>query len=87
MNTSGRFRCFFKISQGGRPGLVIVLMMLFSLVLLSQARGQDPLSPKLVIPEDTFRSEPVEEGQSLEHTFTVLNKGREPLQIIKVKPG
>ncbi len=87
MNTSGRFRRFFKIAQGGRSALVIVLMMLFSFVLLSQARGQDSSSPKIVIPENTFRSEPVEEGQSLEHTFTVLNKGREPLQIIKVKPG
>jgi hypothetical protein len=87
MNTSRRFRWFFKISQGGRPGLVIVLMMLFSFVHLSQARGQDPSSPQIVIPEKTFRSEPVEEGQSLEHTFTVLNKGREPLQIIKVNPG
>ena len=87
MKKQWRSRCSSEIFRQTKGGLGIVLILLFSSSLLSHAWAQDSMSPKIVIPEKNFQFEPVEQGQSIEHTFTVMNKGREPLQIIKVKPG
>lgn len=43
--------------------------------------------PRISIPESRFDFGEVEEGRALEHTYRVLNKGNEPLEIKKVKPG
>ncbi|MBW1903146.1 MAG: hypothetical protein JRJ20_16185 [Deltaproteobacteria bacterium] len=67
--------------------LGIQLIVLSTCGFITLSWGQDAGSPQIVIPEKTFRSDLVEQGQDIEHTFTILNKGREPLQIIKVKPG
>ena len=80
-------RCSSEISRQTGRGFGIALTLLLSFSLLSHAWAQDSMSPQIVIPEKNFQFKPVEQGQSIEHTFTVLNKGREPLQIIKVKPG
>ena len=42
--------------------------------------------PVVVINERTFDFKEVKEGASLEHTFSVLNKGDQDLEIKKVKP-
>jgi len=77
-----------NISRPGKGvGLAVMIIVLSMFPLFSHAGGQDSTSPKIVIPEKVFHSEPVEQGQDIEHTFTVLNKGREPLKIINVKPG
>lgn len=80
-------RCSSEIPRQTMSGLGIVLILLFSSLPLSHVWAQDSMSPQIAIPEKNFHFEPVEQGQSIEHTFTVLNKGREPLRIIKVKPG
>ena len=88
MKKQWRSRCSSEI-PGQTKGVWfgIGLILLFSFLLFSHVWAQDSMSPQIVIPEKNFQFEPVEQGQSIEHTFTVLNKGREPLQIIKVKPG
>ncbi|MBW2206939.1 MAG: DUF1573 domain-containing protein [Deltaproteobacteria bacterium] len=88
MKKQWRSRCSSEIPRQTKSvWLGIVLILLFSSSLFSYAWAQESMSPQIVIPEKNFQFEPVEQGQSIEHTFTVLNKGREPLQIIKVKPG
>ena len=88
MKKQWRSRCSYKIPrQTKNVWLGIVLIPLITFSLFSYAWGQDSMSPQVVIPEKNFHFKAVEQGQTIEHTFTVLNKGREPLQIIKVKPG
>jgi hypothetical protein len=40
-----------------------------------------------VLPERSFDFKEVEEGRTVEHSFKVLNKGDEVLEIRKVNPG
>jgi hypothetical protein len=41
----------------------------------------------MVLPERSFDFRDVEEGKVVEHTFKVLNKGNQPLEITNVNPG
>jgi len=41
----------------------------------------------MVLPERFFDFKHVEEGKVVEHTFKVLNKGDQVLEIKKVNPG
>jgi hypothetical protein len=41
----------------------------------------------MVLPEKFFDFREVEEGKPLEHSFKVLNKGDQTLQITNVNPG
>jgi hypothetical protein len=41
----------------------------------------------MLLPERSFNFGDVEEGKVVEHTFKVLNKGGQPLEIRKVNPG
>jgi hypothetical protein len=43
--------------------------------------------PKMVLQEMEFRFGEVMEGDTVEHTFRVLNQGSQPLEILNVKPG
>jgi hypothetical protein len=43
--------------------------------------------PKMVIVEKHYNFNRVMEGEIVEHTFRVLNKGDQPLEIKEVKPG
>jgi len=43
--------------------------------------------PHLVIKERSFDFEEVKEGDTVEHSFRVLNKGDQALEIKKVKPS
>ena len=80
MKTQWHVRCIWNMFR-------VLFLLLFAAILLSPAWGQEPPSPEVVIPEKVFQFKEVEEGKSVEHTFTVLNRGREPLKIIKVRPG
>ena len=48
---------------------------------------QSSQAAQIVIPEKSYNFKEVEEGKTIEHSFTILNKGSEPLKIIKVRPG
>ena len=54
---------------------------------MSVAWAQEVIGPKMVIEEKSFDFKEVEQGRVIEHDFTVLNKGDQPLEIRKVKPG
>jgi hypothetical protein len=71
-----------RLAQNG-----ILLTLLFAFAFFSPALAQDSMPPQIEIPEKEFRSEPVEQGQDIVHTFRILNRGEGPLQIVKVKPG
>lgn len=70
--------------------LPILLVLLFVVSFLPQAWGQkvpSPQAPKLVVPQKDFNFKEVEEGKPIIHSFKILNRGAEPLKIIKVRPG
>lgn len=55
--------------------------------LLTASLAQTLSGPSLVLPERSFDFREVQEGNVVEHTFKVLNKGNEPLEIRNVNPG
>ena len=73
-----RMRC---ISLAG-----IIYILIFALSGAS-VWAEGPSRPKMVLKERTFDFKQVNEGETLKHTFQVLNQGDEPLEIINVKPG
>jgi hypothetical protein len=44
-------------------------------------------APKIVFTELTFDMKEVKEGEAIEHSFEVQNKGDDILKIERVKPG
>jgi hypothetical protein len=50
-------------------------------------RAQEVKGPKMVLKEQVFDFKEIKEGETIEHTFLVLNQGDQPLEIKKVKPG
>jgi hypothetical protein len=44
-------------------------------------------APKLSLPDATYRFEPVSQGETLHHEFTIKNDGDEPLAIQRVVPS
>jgi hypothetical protein len=57
------------------------------IVTLTAGFAQQFPGPKMVLNEKYFNAQSVKEGQIIEHTFTVFNKGDRPLEIKKVQPG
>jgi len=53
----------------------------------SSSLAQEAQGPEMVLKEQVFDFEEVKEGEIIEHTFQVLNRGDETLNIITVKPG
>ena len=68
-----------------------ILMTIFftSLICLCaySAGAQAASGPKMVLKEREFDCGVVKEGETIEHTFSVLNQGDAPLEIVRVKPG
>ena len=62
--------------------LIICLFLCLPAGLAQQATG-----PRIVIEKKFFDAQEVKEGEIIEHTFTVNNKGDEVLEIRKVNPG
>ena len=68
---------------------VFMAIILTSLIFLYaySAPAQEIKAPKMVLEEQEFDFKEVKEGEVINHTFKVLNKGDETLKIIKVRPG
>lgn len=74
-------------------------ILLLILVCLSPGLGQTAATdqrtgatdqrtgPKAYLPENVYEFAPIMEGQEVVHEFVVLNKGDEPLSILKIKSG
>ena len=61
---------------------------LLAILLFSLAHAVGALAgPLLELEEKSFDFGDVKEGSTLEHAFTILNKGDKVLQIDKVKPS
>ena len=63
------------------------LCVLLCVALTLSSAAQTPSGPSMVLPERFFDFKEVDEGKVIEHTFRVLNKGDQFLQIRKVNPG
>jgi len=63
------------------------LGVLMCVALFTLSLAQTPSGPSMVLPESSFDFGEVDEGRVVEHTFRVLNKGTQPLEIRKVNPG
>jgi hypothetical protein len=70
----------------GLSALALSGVLLF-FVFSSASPAQTPSGPSMVLPEKFFDFREVEEGKPLEHSFKVLNKGDQTLQITNVNPG
>ncbi len=65
-------------------GLICISVFFF---YLHCSQAQDAQGPEMVLKQQVFNFEEVKEGEIIEHTFQVLNRGDETLNIIRVKPG
>lgn len=70
-----------KIAYG-----VCFLIFLVGLCL-STGWAQQTNGPKMVLPEKLHDAQEVKEGEIVKHSFPVLNKGDQPLEIKRVQPG
>jgi len=61
--------------------------VLLCVALFTVSIAQTPSGPSMFLPESAFDFGDVDEGRVVEHTFRVLNKGNQPLEIRKVNPG
>jgi hypothetical protein len=68
--------------------LYIVFFLIVGLFLcLPAGLAQQATGPIIVIDEKFFDAREVKEGELIEHTFSVSNKGDDVLEIRKVSPG
>lgn len=67
--------------------IVIILLVLCPIFGTWPAVAQEIKGPLMVMEERFFNFKEVKEGAILEHTFKVLNKGNQTLEIKKVQPG
>lgn len=66
----------------------ICILFILSLILgTGPAVAEETKGPLMVIKERAFDFKEVKEGKILEHTFKVLNKGNQTLEITKIQPG
>ena len=72
-----------------KRGLVIgFFAMVFICVSMTCLWAEETsIAPVMIIPEAIFDFGEVREGVTLEHTFTIQNKGGKVLTIKRVKPG
>ena len=70
---------------------LFLMIMGFSFIALwSDAvlgQNQENKGPRIAVASREFDFKEVMEGTVLEHTFKILNKGDEPLNILSVRPG
>jgi hypothetical protein len=69
--------------------VVFNLSLLIPLVSLCLTTGwaQQTSGPKMVLPETLHDAQKINEGEIVKHSFPVLNKGNQPLEIKRVQPG
>jgi len=81
---------FLLIEEGGSmKKLLCGTPFLIFLITLSLTTGwaQQAIGPRMVLKEHVFDLKEVKEGETIEHTFLVLNQGDQSLEIKKVNPG
>jgi hypothetical protein len=67
--------------------MVIFLFILFGGHHFDGLYAQEAAGPKMVIEERSFDYKEISEGDILKHTFIIMNRGDQPLEIKRVKPG
>ena len=63
------------------------LFVLLLIVLLVHSEAPASAAPKIEVEERVFDFKEMIEGQTVEHVYQVLNRGDQPLEIQRVKPG
>jgi hypothetical protein len=66
--------------------ILFIVMALFPVTWVMSPCGA-VAAPQAVFPEHEFDAGSVKEGSRVMHDFFVLNRGDEPLEILKVAPG
>ena len=67
-----------------RVGFLAGFLLLFS---FNMVQAQEIRAPKLSLVEGLFDFKEVVEGEIVNHSFTLQNKGNDTLKILQVKPG
>ena len=67
----------------------VTALMVFCILAFccSRALADEVSGPVVKVDNREFDFGEVKEGQSLEHTFKIFNKGDQELEIISVRPG
>ena len=74
--------------EGKMRKILFIITIICMVGIFTQAVWADqPKGPEIFFENTIFDAKRVEEGSNVEHTFTVSNRGDQPLKIIKVKPG
>ncbi|MBW1802854.1 MAG: DUF1573 domain-containing protein [Deltaproteobacteria bacterium] len=67
--------------------VIFCLVALFIVIsVTSTAMAVQGDGPQLYLKEKTFDFGKVDEGKTIEHAFTVYNRGNQPLKIERVRP-
>ncbi len=64
--------------------LMSIILFVFS---ISSAAAREINGPDMFIANAVYEFKKVQEGETLEHTFRILNKGNQDLEIKRVSPG
>jgi hypothetical protein len=68
----------------GRRCFLFVLLLI---ALLAHYEVPASAAPKIEVQERVFDFKEMTEGQTIEHVYKVQNKGDQPLEIQRAKPG
>ena len=66
---------------------LLFVLLLIVLSFSTLAGAQETAAPEIFFKEKTYVADKVMEGDIIEHTYTVFNKGNAVLNISSVKPG
>ena len=68
-----------------RRGRFLFVLLLIALLVHSEVPAS--AAPKIEVQERVFDFKEMIEGQTIEHVYKVQNKGDQPLEIQRAKPG
>jgi len=63
------------------------LLILLIIMSITMGWGQQATGPRMVIEKKYFNAKQVNEGEIIEHAFTVRNEGDSPHEIKRLRPG
>jgi hypothetical protein len=70
-----------------RPGLAVLLLLVFTFTAQSQTVAPGEKQPKVALAATEFNLGEVKQGEPVSHTFIIKNNGTANLEIKDVKPG
>jgi len=73
-----------RIKHSLRVGFLVGFLLLFS---FNMVQAQEIRAPKLRLVEELFDFKEIVEGEIVNHSFPLQNKGNDTLKILQVKPG